>query len=390
LSGAPLHTGLLEAPCFSLQASICVLPDGITNPFSSDGFPTFRGLRLSLIFTAAINYNQGRNRHAREGEPVPANLTQQYHKAEEQYRRAKTAEEKVKALQEMLAVIPKHKGTEKLQADIKSRIARFREEGKKKKQSRGFNPFGVEKQGAGQVVLVGYPNSGKSALVGALSRAKVKVADYPFSTPLPVSGMMPYEDTYIQLVDTPPVSPDNIPPGIIGTFREADALILVVDASTGECLDQLDGLLQLLQERDVIDLSEEGEIVAPIPFLVAGNKIDLPGADDNLAVLGELRPDLEIFGISSGGTGLELLKEKLFTVLEIIRIYGKAPGRPADMAQPFILKRGSTLIDFAELVHKDFPERLKSALVWGSTRFDGQAVPRDYVLGDRDVVELQL
>jgi ribosome-interacting GTPase 1 len=321
---------------------------------------------------------------------VPANLTQQYHKAEEQYRRAKTPEEKIKALQEMLAVIPKHKGTEKLQADIKSRIARLKEEGKKKKQSRGFNPFGVEKQGAGQVVLAGYPNSGKSALVGALSRAKVKVADYPFSTPLPVSGMMPYEDTYIQLVDTPPVSPDNIPPGIIGTFREADALLLLVDASTGECLDQLEGLLQLLQEREVIDLSEEGEIIAPIPFLVAANKMDLPGAADNLAVLRDLRPDVEISAISSTGSGLEQLKEKLFAVLDIIRIYGKAPGRPADMTQPFILKRGSTVIDFAEMVHKDFPEKLKSALVWGSTRFDGQAVPRDYVLEDRDIVELQL
>ncbi len=321
---------------------------------------------------------------------MPANLTQQYHKAEEQYRRAKTPEEKIKALQEMLAVIPKHKGTEKLQADIKSRIARLKEEGKKKKQSRGFNPFGVEKQGAGQVVLAGYPNSGKSALVGALSRAKVKVADYPFSTPLPVSGMMPYEDTYIQLVDTPPVSPDNIPPGIIGTFREADALLLLVDASTGECLDQLEGLLQLLQEREVIDLSEEGEIIAPIPFLVAANKMDLPGAADNLAVLRDLRPDVEISAISSTGSGLEQLKEKLFAVLDIIRIYGKAPGRPADMTQPFILKRGSTVIDFAEMVHKDFPEKLKSALVWGSTRFDGQAVPRDYVLEDRDIVELQL
>ncbi|MEW5784974.1 MAG: GTPase [Bacillota bacterium] len=321
---------------------------------------------------------------------MPANLTPQYHVAEQQYRRAGTAEEKVKALQEMLAVIPKHKGTEKLQADIKKRIARLKEEGARKKQGKGFNPFGVEKQGAGQVVLVGYPNSGKSALVGALTRAKVKVADYPFSTPLPISGMMPYQDTYVQLVDTPPVAPDNIPPGIIGTFREADALMLVVDAASPACLDQLEGVLQLLQEREVIDLSEEGEIIAPVPFLITANKLDLPGSEANLQVLRELRPDLEILGISSIGINLDDLRERLFAVLDIIRVYGKASGRPADMEQPFILKRGSTVLDFAAAVHRDFPHKLKSALVWGSSRFDGQAVPRDHVLGDRDVVELQL
>jgi uncharacterized protein len=322
---------------------------------------------------------------------VPANLTQQYHTAEEQFRRAKTVEEKTVALQEMMKMIPKHKGTEKLQADIKKRLARLKEEGKKKKQSKGFNPFGVEKQGAGQIVLVGYPNSGKSALVGALSRAKVKVAEYPFSTPLPVSGMMPYEDTYVQLVDTPPVSPDNIPPGIIGTFREADALLLIVDAATAQCLDQLEGLLQFLQDREVIDLSEEGEIIAPVPFLIVANKLDLQGSSDNLQILRELRPDLEILAISvAAGDALEELKERLFQILDVIRVYGKAPGRPADKEQPFTLKRGSTVLDFAAMIHKDFPQQLKNALVWGSSRFDGQAVPREHILEDRDIVELQL
>lgn len=321
---------------------------------------------------------------------MPANLTPQYYAAEEKYRQASTPEERIKALQEMLQVIPKHKGTEKLQGDIKKRIARLKEEGKKKKQTKGYNPFGVEKQGAGQVVLAGYPNTGKSSLVGALSRAKVKIADYPFTTALPVSGMMPYKDTFIQLVDTPPLSIDNIPSGLIGTFKEADALLIVVDISTAECLDQLDGLLQILQEREVIDLSEEGEIIAPIPFLIAANKIDHPDARDNLEVLKELRPDLEIMEISSSGIGLEDLKEKLYELLNIIRVYGKPAGKPADMDRPFILKKGSTVHDFAGQVHRDFPDKIKSALVWGSAKFDGQAVARDYVLEDGDVVELQL
>ncbi len=322
---------------------------------------------------------------------MPANLTPQYYAAEENYKKATSTEDKIKALQEMLSIIPKHKGTERLQGDIKKKIARLKEEGKKKKQTKsGFNPFGVEKQGAGQVVLAGYPNSGKSSLVGALSRAKVKVAEYPFSTALPVSGMMPYKDTFIQLVDTPPLSLENIPSGLIGTFKEADLLLVIIDVSTAECLEQLEGLMQILQDREVIDLSEEGHIIAPIPFMILANKIDQTGAEDNLIVLRELRPDLEIIPVSNSGFGLEDLKDKIYETLNIIRIYGKAVGRAVDKDRPFILKKGSTVLDFAAQVHKDFPEKLKSALVWGSSKFDGQAVARDYVLEDEDIVELQL
>lgn len=321
---------------------------------------------------------------------MPANLTPQYHAAEDKYRYARTAEEKEAALQEMLALIPKHKGTEKLQADIKKRLARIKEEGKKKKAARSADPFAVEREGAGQIVLAGYPNCGKSALVGALTRARVKVTDYPYATALPVSGMMPYEDTYVQLVDTPPVTPEAIPPGLTGTFKAADALLIIIDAASSECLDQLEGMLQLLQEREVIDLSEEGEIIAPLPFLIVATKIDLSGSEENLQLLRELRPDLELDPVSCNGPGLDQLRRRLFDILEVIRIYGKAPGRPPDKERPFILRRGGTVLDFAELVHKDFPKKLKSALVWGSSRFDGQAVARDYPLKDQDIVELQL
>lgn len=322
---------------------------------------------------------------------MPANLTPQYYAAEEKYKRAASQEEKINALQEMLSIIPKHKGTERLQGDIKKKIARLKEEGKKKKQAKsGFNPFGVEKQGAGQAVLAGYPNTGKSSLVGVLSRAKVKIAEYPFSTALPVSGMMPYKDTFIQLVDTPPLSLDNIPSGLIGTFKEADILLIVVDVSTADCLEQLEGLMQILQDREVIDLSEEGQIIAPIPFLVLANKIDQPGAEENLQVLTDLMPEIEIRPVSNTGVGLESLKDRIYEVLNIIRVYGKAAGRPVDRERPFILKRGSTVLDFAGQVHKDFPQKLKSALVWGSSKFDGQAVSRDYILEDEDIIELQL
>jgi len=321
---------------------------------------------------------------------VPANLTPQYYEAEEKYKKAQTPEDRIKALEEMLAVIPKHKGTEKLQGDIKKRLARVKEEGKKKKSTKGYDPFGVEKQGAGQIVLAGYPNSGKSSLVTSLTRAKLKVAEYPFTTAIPATGMMPYKDTWIQLVDTPPLSVDNVPSGLIGTFKEADALLIIIDISTAECLEQMEGLMKILQEREVIDLSEEGEIIAPTPFLVIANKADHAEAQENLEVLKELMPDFSFLEVSINGMGMEELKEKLYELLGVIRVYGKAADRPADMERPFILKKGGTVLDFAGQVHKDFPKNLKSALVWGSSKFDGQAVARDYVLEDGDIVELQL
>jgi len=321
---------------------------------------------------------------------VPANLTPQYYEAEEKYKKAQTPEDRIKALEEMLAVIPKHKGTEKLQGDIKKRLARVKEEGKKKKSTKGYDPFGVEKQGAGQIVLAGYPNSGKSSLVTSLTRAKLKVAEYPFTTAIPATGMMPYKDTWVQLVDTPPLSVDNVPSGLIGTFKEADALLIIIDISTAECLEQMEGLMKILQEREVIDLSEEGEIIAPTPFLVIANKADHAEAQENLEVLKELMPDFSYLEVSINGMGMEELKEKLYELLGVIRVYGKAADRPADMERPFILKKGGTVLDFAGQVHKDFPKNLKSALVWGSSKFDGQAVARDYVLEDGDIVELQL
>lgn len=323
---------------------------------------------------------------------MPANLTPQYYEAEEAYKKAQTIEEKKAALQDMLSAIPKHKGTEKLQADIKSRLAKLREESQKKKPSKStYDPFKVEKQGAGQVVLVGYPNVGKSSLLGALSRAKVKIAEYPYTTSQPVAGMMPYRDTHVQIVDGPPIMPENFPPGFMNTIQSADALLIMVDALAGDCLEQLEGILELLHEKKIIDITEEqDEVIAPKPYMIVAGKVDNPEGRENLQLIRELKPELELHGVSAEGDGLEEFKENVFRLLDVIRVYGKAPGRPADMDQPFILKRGSTVLDFAEEIHKDFASNLKSALVWGSARFDGQAVPRDHVLEDGDVVELQM
>jgi len=316
---------------------------------------------------------------------LPANLTPQYYAAEERYKKAQTHSEKIEALQEMMAVIPKHKGTEKLQGDIKKKLSQLREEGQKKKQKGGFNPFNVEKQGAGQVVLAGYPNTGKSALVAALTRAKVKVADFPYTTILPATGMMAYEDTLTQLVDTPPITADSIPPGLMGTFRNADALLLVIDLSDENCLEQLEVTAGIMIEHGIIDPTSDNESFTP--YLVFGLKSDMANAPSHLKILRELNPEIDILPISIHGN-LDSLRQIIFQLLGVIRIYGKSPGKPADMEKPFILKHGSTVTELAYKVHRDFPGRLKNALVWGSARFDGQAVPHDYVLHDKDIVEL--
>ena len=319
---------------------------------------------------------------------MPANLTPQYYAAEEAYKKAKTTEEKIEALQNMLAMIPKHKGTEKLQGDLKKKLAVLRKEGTKKKSGKSsYNPFYIERQGAGQVVLVGFPNTGKSSLVGALTRAKVKAADYPFSTSVPQAGMMPYENVYIQLVDTPPITEDMVPPGLLGTIREADALVILIDASADDCLEQLDITLNFLKEKNVIpeDLEDDS-----FPYLITANKVEMKNSEDNMDIIKEMYPGLTIYEISVMEGDLEFLRELIYKAVDVIRIYSKAPGQKPDKEKPFTLKKGGTILDFAEAIHRDFPDKLRNAYVWGSTKFDGQAVAKDYVLADGDIVELDI
>jgi ribosome-interacting GTPase 1 len=325
---------------------------------------------------------------------MPANLPPQYIEAEEVYRRAKTAAEKIAALEDMLAVIPKHKGTEKLQADIKRRLARLRDESEKKAKAGRRDPFLVERHGAGQVAVVGFPNVGKSALVGAFTRAKVEVAPYPFATAFPVAGMMEYEDILIQLVDLPPITEGEFVPGLAGAIRNADALLITIDASSDDCLDQFDGTLSQLKERKILrdDIVEGLHYHTKDTCLIVATKMDIEGAEDNLELITEYAPPG--FRLISASVELketlELLRKEIFDLLGIMRIYSKKPGHDPDMNQPFILKKGATVVDMAEAVHRDFPSNLKSARVWGSARFPGQAVPRDYVLEDKDIVELRV
>lgn len=323
---------------------------------------------------------------------MAANLTPQYYEAEEAFKKAVSVEEKIAALEEMLAVIPKHKGTEKMQAELKKRLSKFRQEGMKKAKTSRVDPFNIERQGAGQAVLFGFPNAGKSSFLAAMTRAQPKVADYPFTTTVPLAGMMPYEDIFIQLVDTPPVTEEIVPAGLPGTLRSADILLVMVDAASDDCLEQLEFCLKYLKEKKIVreDISPGVRGVSHDRVMVLASKADLPESADNMQIMKELGPGgIELLPVSNKtGLGLEDLREKIFQSLEVIRIYTKIPGKEPDMKTPFILKRGSTVLDLAEAVHRDLPRLMKNARVWGSARYDGQSVMRDYVISDRDIVEI--
>ena len=325
---------------------------------------------------------------------MPANLTPDYRNAEKTFRQAKTASEKIAALEEMLATIPKHKGTEKMQADIKHRIAKTRAAATQARgKGGGVDIFFVEKQGAGQVALVGTPNAGKSSLVAAVSHAKVKVAPYPYATHAPVPGMMPFEDIQIQLVDLPPVSAEGLVPGMAGTLRNADILMICLDLSADDVLEQAEVCLRALEARGLVREGQKGpEGASAKRTIFVGTKTDAPGTKDNLEALRGLRTDLEPFVVTSAETrqGLEDLGKRLFAMLDVVRVYSKEPGKPADLRQPFIVPRGSTVMDLAETIHRELAQNLKRARIWGGGKYDGQAVQRDHVLADKDVIELHV
>lgn len=313
---------------------------------------------------------------------MPANLTPQYMEAEEAYKRAVTQEEKLAALEDMLRSIPKHKGTEKMQADIKKRIAKARDDTRAGAKKGRPDPYRVEREGAGQVMVAGAPNSGKSSLVGALTSARVVVAEYPFATSAPVPGMMRFENILIQLVDMPPLAHDMFPPAMAAAIRAADGVLLTVDAASDDCAEALEECLALLEERRAV---REGQFV-----LVVATKLDLPGAADNATVLAEVFPGRQFAHISAkDGTGLGLLPGQVFRALNIIRVCSKPPGKPADTDAPFVLKAGGTIDDLARAIHRDLHANMKTARVWGSAKFDGQSVPREYILSDGDIVEFK-
>jgi len=314
---------------------------------------------------------------------MPANLPPQYFEAEKKFRLAKNPADKIVAVEEMLAIMPKHKGTDHLRAELRRRIAKLTQVSEKKAATQRASML-IDKEGAAQVVVIGLPNAGKSQLVSRVTNASPTVAEYPFTTHIATPGMMEFENIQIQLIDTPPLTEQSIEWWLPHMIRRADALLLVVDLSSAP-LAQVEAIFIELESRKV-------EIGDKVKALIVGNKLDLATASENyLALKNKYEGQLPIIAVSAKeGVGLEELKRKIYQVLDIIRVYTKVPGRKPDLTDPIILDRGSTLEDAAASVHKDFAAKLKYARIWGSGKHDGIMARRDHILQDGDIIELHL
>jgi ribosome-interacting GTPase 1 len=328
---------------------------------------------------------------------MPTNLPPEYFEVEERYRAATTPQEKIATLEELISTVPKHKGTDKLRADLRRRLSKLRDSAQGQRGvSRHVSAFYVEREGVAQVAVVGPANVGKSALVAALTNATPEIADFPYTTWTPTPGMLDIGGIQIQLIDTPPLNLDYVEPALLDLIRRADLILLVIDLQSYP-VEQLRDTIALLVEHRIAPerwrKRLEGRVRMTFrPLIVAVNKNDDSGTDELFEILCQLlEEEWPMIPLSANsGRNLDDLKTRLIERLEIIRVYAKPPGKDPDRTAPFVLKKGSTVEEFAAKVHKDFLEQLKSARVWGSGAFDGQMVSRGYVLHDGDVVELRL
>jgi len=316
---------------------------------------------------------------------MPANLPPQYFTLSAELKKAKTTQEKISVLEEMLAIVPKHKGTEKVQKDLKRKIAKFKKEAQSKKKSKKELIYTVKREGAAQVVISGSPNSGKSTLLNALTNANAKIADYPFTTTLPQPAMMAYENILIQLIDTPPLTKDFHPGWLKEILRNSDGIVAVFDLSKENFEKEIEKFKEILKKLNIEN--PEGKQVsngAGKKILFIGNKIDLLPQEKIKEI-----PSLYIKKISAlKKIGLEDLKREIFEMLEIIRVYSKGLNKEPDFEHPFTFKKGTRLLELAQDIHYDFASKFKYARLFKKNSKKSSIVGKDYVLEDGDVVEI--
>jgi len=327
---------------------------------------------------------------------MPANLPPEYFEAEKRFKQASACSEKITALEDLISTIPKHKGTDKLRADLRRKLSQLRKEVISKKKGGRGDLYVVQKEGASQIAIVGFPNSGKSSLLACLTNANPVIAEYPISTLTPLPGMMPFEDIQIQLVDLPPIGNESTDGWVSGILRYTDALLLILDMTDDPEI-QAELLIEQLQRWNIHLLSSKRPQVETNTGvskrgLIVVNKNDLAVTEGSFIRLKEKYGDTcQCIAISAlTKENLEELKRAIFEIAGIIRVYSKPPGKEPDLSTPFTIPSGSTVLGLAEFIHKDFLFNLKFARVWGSAKFEGQRVEKNHVLKDLDIVEFHI
>ena len=328
---------------------------------------------------------------------MPTNLPPEYFEVDKRYRAAESVTEKIKLLEELISTVPKHKGTDKLRADLRRKLSRLKASSQAKKGTKAQkSAYHIDREGAGQLVVIGHSNAGKSALVASLTNAEPEVAEFPFTTWQPTPGMMPIENIQVQLIDTPPLNREYLEPDLMDLVRRVDLVLLMVDLQT-DPVRQLEEATAVLRAHRIIPehmlrQHPDSERLIGVPILLVVNKNDDESTDEDFEIFCELLEEAwPMVAISvKTGRNIERFKRAIFDRLNIVRIYSKAPGKDPDLGSPFIMEKGGTVEEFAQKIHQDFYDKLKSARVWGSSDFDGQLVSRDYILEDEDVVELRI
>jgi len=331
---------------------------------------------------------------------MPTNLPPEYYKIEKLYKEATDQAEKIELLEEMMSKIPKHKGTDHLRADLRRKLSKMKtsSQGAKKGTSRQSSAYNIRREGAGQIVVIGAPNVGKSSLVASYTNADPEVSPAPFTSWGPTPGMMAIENIQVQLIDTPPLNPEHVEADMFNLLRKCDLILLMVDLHA-DPVEQLAGSLALLAQQRVAperlrdQFQDELRRFFYKPCLVLANKCDDESDDEVYEIFRELLDDdcpTIPFSVATG-RNIDGVKRAIYGKLGIMRVYSQAPGEQAKMDLPFVLPIGSTVEMFAAKVHLDFAENMKSARVWGnSAAFDGQTVSREHILQDGDIVELNM
>ena len=327
---------------------------------------------------------------------MPANLPPQYLKAEDAYRKATSPDDQVTALETMLRLIPKHKGTDHLQGELKRKLKQTREQSQSdKKAGKKAKGISIPRQGSAQVVIIGGPNAGKSRLLASLTKAKPEIADYPFSTREPLPGMMTWNDVVIQLIDTPPVTDSHFDPNVMNLVRACDAIVLCFDGGSDDGPDGAAEVMQQLEQRktklsDHTGFDEDDFSVLHVNTLMVVTRSDDSGCADRLEYFDEMveeAPPRFLVELERAES-VEETRDKIYQMLHLVRAYTKVPGKPAVYEDPYALPEGSTVLDVAEKVHKELADKLKFAKVWSDGEKDVQSVGTDHVVKDRDMIEL--